>query len=417
MKASSTRLIRHSAIAVGILMVSAGQARADEALNKAIKLTNEGKYAESIAFLRQSSDKRTQATRLYYSGYCYHKLGDLANAHNVFTLLLRSYPNSREAQMAAAFLQQMSSRGTDDSPNKSATSANGSKPQLAEISASRERESSPSQQTNDDSDDAPKDLANIPDTSKIYFSSGEQGHMFVDAYVNGRPLKCMFDTGATGFTLGFNHLRQCGLPIPTGNPEGINTGWAGKAVPIWYMDVNLKMGPITRKIRAKVQEEMSMEPLIGYAFMKGLKYEIDSKGKCMIVTKPTAKGATGAQDNRLYDIPCRMINTKAVVPVRINNKVIPAIVDTGSNATIINAATAAQIGIEIPADAPTEYGGGIGGVTSFRIVEMDLRFGPISKQSFPVRIGGNSGNAIGQDFLAGWRFTIDQEKSMLRFYH
>ncbi len=410
---------KYSRIFLCIMLGSIGlhlprKAMADEALQKAIQLTNSGKYAQSIEYLRRSTDRRTQPTRLYYSGYCYHKLGDMGNARNVFLTLVRTYPSSREAQMAETFLKQMSARSTDDistTQNAGQTANN-----VAAASNSSGKQIENNAQVNDDSDEAPSDLAGIPDTSKIYFSVGEQGHMYVDASVNGRPIKCMFDTGATGFTLGFNHLRQCGLPIPNGNPQGANSGWAGRAVPIWYMDVNLKVGPITRKIRAKVQEEMSMEPLIGYAFMKGLKYEIDSKGKCMIVTKPSHSGSA-SQDNQLYDIPCKMISTKAIVPLRINNKTIPAMVDTGSNATIINAATAAGLGIEIPADAPTEYAGGIGGLTTFRVVEMDLRFGPISKQSFPVRIGGSAGNAIGQDFLAGYRFTIDQDKSMLRFYH
>ena len=402
----------------GTIFLSVPAAYADAALTKAIELTNSGKYSESIAYLRKSADPRTQATRLYYSGYCYYKLGDMGNARTVFDALVANYPKSREASLGLAFLQQIPGNG-DASANNSST---GGSANTASMHSSNRRSSSDDAQrsssptTLSDDDEDAGDLASLPDISRVYFTTGEHGHMFVDATVNGRPMKCMFDTGATGFTLGFNHLKQMGLPLPHGNPQSANSGWAGNSVPIWFMDVNLKVGPITRKIRAKVQEEMSMEPLIGYAFMKGLKYEIDNKGKCMVVSKPKFM-VSGNQENQLYDIPCKMVNTKAVVPLKVNNKQIAAFVDTGSNSTIMNAATVHSLGVDIPSDAPVEYGGGIGGVTSFRIIEMDLRFGPISKQNFPVRVGGSCGNAIGQDFLAGYRFTIDQDKQMMRFFH
>lgn len=407
--------------AICLLGIFQQESLAETPLDKAIALTNAGKYAESIEYLRRSNDARTQSTRLYYSGYCYYKLGDLNTARTLFTSITKAYPKSREAALAEAFLKQLSGspiglRDAASSPTSNESQV-GSASRTGSSSGMPDARSSPSSLNEDaGNDDDPGDLASIPDSSRIYFTQGDHGHMFVDSYVNGRPLKCMFDTGATGFTLGFNHLRQVGLAPPQGSPQGVNSGWAGRSVPIWFMDVNLKMGPITRRIRAKVQEEMNMEPLIGYAFMKGLKYEIDNKGRCMIVTKP-ARTTAGSQDNDLYDIPCKMVNTKAVVPLRVNNKQIAAFVDTGSSSTIMNMATLAKLGVEIPNDAPTEYGSGIGGVTTFRIVEMDLRFGPISKQSFPVRIGGNCGNAIGQDFLSGWRFTIDQDKQMLRFFH
>jgi hypothetical protein len=35
----------------------------------------------------------------------------------------------------------------------------------------------------------------------------------------------------------------------------------------------------------------------------------------------------------------------------------------------------------------------------------------------PVLIGGAGMNALGQDFLQGYKFTIDEKQRLIRFFH
>ena len=93
------------------------------------------------------------------------------------------------------------------------------------------------------------------------------------------------------------------------------------------------------------------------------------------------------------------------------------LIDTGASMTIISLDQASSMGLDIPDNAPVMMAGGVGGMIPFRRVGLDIRLGPIFKQDFPVMIGGNAGCAIGQDFMAGWRFTVDRDARMVKFFH
>lgn len=80
-------------------------------------------------------------------------------------------------------------------------------------------------------------------------------------------------------------------------------------------------------------------------------------------------------------------------------------------------ATLAQLGIEIDPNAPRVAIGGVGGSTTCRVMELDLQVGPVRRQNFRTLIGGAAGNAIGQDFMQGWRYTVDHDRHLLRFFH
>jgi hypothetical protein len=60
---------------------------------------------------------------------------------------------------------------------------------------------------------------------------------------------------------------------------------------------------------------------------------------------------------------------------------------------------------------------GVGGNVSMRVCYYDLRLGPITRKDFRVLVGGQAGNCIGQDFMEGWRFKVDRQKNLMRFFH
>jgi predicted aspartyl protease len=238
--------------------------------------------------------------------------------------------------------------------------------------------------------------------------------MIVDANINGHPYKCMFDSGAPGLLFGKNQLREMGIPLPQGPATTTVSGWAGVALPAWIMNLTVKVGNVERTLPATIQDDLNLRPLIGYAFIKGFQYEIDQKAKCMLLKKEQDDKQS---INSLYDVPCRVINTKPLIPVEVNNSKVPFFIDTGAAITIMNPMTAAAAHIDIPENAPVHMAGGIGGMSPYRAVNMDIRLGPIIKKDFQVLVGGNAGNAIGQDFLSGWRFTVDEQKGYMRFFH
>ncbi|MGD9681259.1 MAG: retroviral-like aspartic protease family protein [Candidatus Obscuribacterales bacterium] len=266
--------------------------------------------------------------------------------------------------------------------------------------------------------DYQEEFAGLPDQTEIRFRPGPHGHMLVDAKINGKAIQCMFDTGASGY-FGFNHLREAGLAIPKGKPDGYASGWAGRPVPVWSMTVKATLGGMTREIPVKVAEQFDMRPLLGQEFLRDYHYSIDSAGGRMMLTKKTAMKTPPKEAlNSLYDVPCEVENDREYVSLGVGKASCShVLIDTGASMTIISYPKAQSLGIEIPRDAPYMSGGGVGGSITFRQVYLDLSLGPIRKRDFPVMIGGYAGCAIGQDFMSGWRFTVDRERKLLRFFH
>ena len=262
------------------------------------------------------------------------------------------------------------------------------------------------------------EYAKLPDESQIRFTPGDHGEMFVDASVDGHPIKCHFDTGAAGF-FGMNHLRQANISPPKGKPDSYTHGWAGRPVPVWKMTVDVKIGDMTRRIPISVAEDWSSLPLIGQDFVRDYQYTIDRAAGRMTLHKKTAASAiANAPVNSLYDVPCVFENERDYVSLDVGGrKYAHVLIDTGASNTILSLAAASQLGIEIPRGAHYVMGAGVGGSLPFAIVNVDLQLGPVTRREFPVMIGGNMGCAIGQDFMSGWRFTVDRDKKLLRFFH
>lgn len=267
-------------------------------------------------------------------------------------------------------------------------------------------------------DDYQKEYAKLPDTAEIRFRPGEQGHMLVDALVNGRPMQCWFDTGANAY-FGFTNLLQAGIPLPKGEPDTSTHGWAGKTVKAWTMTIPVKVGSMTRVIPALVSSEWEKPPLLGQEFLRDYQYSIDGAGGRMLLTKKHVQSAkASAPVHSLYDVKCDVNNDREYVTLKVNGQNCHGVlIDTGAAFTIISTTMADSLGIVIPKGAPYYQGTGVGGEFTMREVELDLSLGPVNKRNFPVRIGGNAGCAIGQDFMTGWRFSVDREQKLLRFFH
>lgn len=267
-------------------------------------------------------------------------------------------------------------------------------------------------------EDYKREYAKLPDTSEIRFRPGDQGHMLVDAEINGHPMQCWFDTGANAF-FGLNNLRQAGLPLPTGEPDTRTKGWSGNTVSAWTVTLPVTLGKMTRMIPALVSAEWDKPPLIGQEFLRDYQYSIDSAGGRVSLTKKVVQSAKkSAPYHPLYDVYCDVNNDREYVTLLVNGqKCHGVLIDTGASITIISQPMADSLGIIIPKKAPYYKGSGVGGEFTMREVELDLKLGPVEKGAFPVRIGGNEGCAIGQDFMQGWRFSVDRERKLLRFFH
>lgn len=256
----------------------------------------------------------------------------------------------------------------------------------------------------------------LPQTARIRFRRGEQGHMLIDAFINGHKVEAMFDTGATGF-MDTSSLTSIGMKAPSEAPTSYAKGWAGRSVPMWRRNMEVRIGDLTRTLSVGIQQNdgSGFPPLFGQDFLRGYTYSIDDQGGWITLTK---KGQSPtASVNKAYDIPCVKRGQNDYVPLEANGKKTMVFIDTGAAGTIMDLGTFICLGLSIPADAPERVMGGVGGYIVCREVELDLKLGPINRPGFKVLVGGNGGTCIGQDFMQGTRFTVDRDRNLMRFFH
>jgi predicted aspartyl protease len=265
------------------------------------------------------------------------------------------------------------------------------------------------------------ELAKLPDDAKFYFKRGDHGHMEVTLRINNRPVPCWFDTGAAAY-FGMDQLRSAGIDVSKAVPAGYARGWAGNPVPIWRMPAQVTLGNLTRTLDIDMQQgggDSHIAALIGQDFVQGYQYEIDDKGGVVNLHKTfkTAAGQTEQKVDSLYDVPCTFSRGDDVIKMEINGRTCDAFIDTGASNTIIDARTARAAHIEITDDMERATMSGVGGNFSVVVAYVNLRVGPIRREGFRVLVGGTAGTCIGQDFMSGWRFKVDRQKGMMRFFH
>lgn len=424
-----TRIVQSTVVVVvaiilgGLQIEGQSWAAATDHLSTGIQQYKQGKYADAIRSLTAYAGANSGAgvpTAYYYMACCYYQSGRIEDAKRIYQTIARSFPKSPEAQTANAMLSRLSGTAGDTSATSGAqvASRTGASSPAGSASSGSQGGAIIKSSDADDDDRDPRyeaEYASLPQSTRIVFKRDEGGHMYVTVWLNNRPIRAIFDTGAHAH-FGLNHLSQAGISVPANAKTSQAYGWAGKAVPIWLMDADLKMGDMKRRVPITVEENMALPPLVGQEFLKELRYEIDDKGGVMTLSK-TRNNKNTAQFNSIYDVPCMHVSGDDMIPVEVQGKKTVAIIDTGAQSTILSQSTLAQLGIEIPPGSPVVSIGGVGGSTRCYVVELDLTVGPVRRQNFRTLVGGMAGNAIGQDFLQGWRYTVDHDRHLMRFFH
>lgn len=399
------------ALVLVLLILSTGPCLADHqfGFSEGYSLYSQGQYRKAAdlfsSYLRdETASRENYAAAYYYLAGCYYGMHNLKSARAMYAAVVKSFPQSKEAKPAALMLKRLGAGKPEEKPIQPAGTTSTQQVATAESTGSNRYK---------------QEYAKLPQENRVRFTRADGGHMLVRATINKRPMMVMFDTGASGY-FGKNHLRQAGLPVPTGKPDTYAVGWAGKKVPSWRSSATVTIGDMTRTIPITISEHFDMKPLIGRKFVKDLHYEIDEKGGYIIFKKPHTHKSGGASDsslNRAWEVPIRQKYGNTYVEVEYDRKKRWVLLDTGASMSILSLPTANSLGIQPDAFGPAYTSTGVGGSFKTQLAQVDMRMGPINKPEFSVHVGGNAGDAVGQDFLSGFRFTIDKEKNLLRFFH
>lgn len=371
-----------------------------------------------------AANPRNDSARYYYA-LSLHYNKDIAGATKAYAELIRLLPDSNGANYARAALAKLDaallsslppSRVAQQQYSQSASGANigGAGAQVASQAQGRQGSQSRSGASNPDD--------KLPDDCRIYYTL-ENNSFILDAYVNGRPIKMLFDTGAEDCAFGKDNLAAAGVAGPTGKPTGTAHGVGdGGAQATWNMRVDLKVGTIERKnFEIGVQENMNGEPLLGQTFFQDFTYTIDNGAHSIhFVKKRKSSGSAYADPSRdPNNVPFTRHGNEIVVNVLINGRPTKMYFDTGATSCSLSKEQVKQLGLTIPEDAETIEVVGIAGSTRAKVFTVrSLKMGPIERRDFPIHVCDSEMAGVGllgQTFYNDYQYTIDYDRGLIHF--
>ena len=368
-----------------------------------------------------AANPKNDSARYYYA-LSLHYNKDIAGATKAYAELIRMMPDSNGASYARAALAKLDAALLSSLPMPSrAAQQTYSQPGSTTSAASaggaataQFRQSSPVASNPNDK---------LPDDCRIYYTL-ENNSFVLDAYVNGRPMKMIFDTGAEICAFGKDNLAAAGIPAPTGQSTGTAHGVGdGGAQATWGMNVDLKVGTIERKnFHIKVQDSVNGHALLGQTFFQDFTYTIDNGAHSIhFVKKRNSAGSSYAVDPSRDPnaVPFVRQGNELVVTVAVNGRPTQLYFDTGATSVSLTKAQCKQLGITIPEDAENMEVIGIAGSTRAKLFNVrTLKMGPIEKRDFPIHVSDSEVaglGLLGQTFYNDHQYTIDYERGYIHF--
>lgn len=420
--------MKPTAFLAGLLALAASAIPAAKAADGpyelGLKAYKAGDYARASESFELALKKIQRDPMLwYYDALCYHQLKNWPLARSRYRTIATYFPQTAPGKAAIEALKRLDpsftlpsaagSAGATASAAAGASDSKGSAATTAPAVAIPELDPEKAEKAKADAALA-AEMATLPDTAHFYFKKGAQGHMEVDLMVNGHPVKALFDTGASAFFYA-DQLKEAGLDLNRAKAGMPTAGWAGVRVDTSVIPAEIKLGTLTRKIDIRMQESSSgfARNLIGQDMVRGYQYEIDDKGGRVDLKKAIALKPSDI--NPLYDIPMEQIGPKDYINLTVNNHATKAFIDTGASNTIFSRDVAEELGIQ-PSGESVRISG-VGGSVRMQRAYVTIRIGGMLRDGFPVLLGGSGGCALGQDLMDGWRYKVDREHKLLRFYH
>ena len=382
-----------------------------------MKALRERRFAEATKLLQRAWwTTQGDPEALYYLAVSEHYQGLTGNALTHYQILLKRYPKNQHAGAALQAISGISLKpGTVDSQNypKAKHPAASSRANTVQTYGAGARSNSRSV--------APSSYS-LPEKATLYFEHNDK-QMRIDCFINNRPVKMVFDTGATGVVIGKNQLEELGIKTPEENPSGLSGGSAIDGdQPYWMIKADLKVSTIFRPgFPIKVISYNSGPPLLGQSFIQDFDYVIDTSTGAIRLTRKGAKNSVRSSlpHTQGSSIPFQWEGTKMVVNVEVNGRPYPMFFDTGNSAAAVTFAYSdlKKLNLNTDESEGALTGGVTGSGSALRFKVKRLKLGPIEK--FDVTVLANYSALerplVGQQMYEGYEYTIDNDAKLIRF--
>jgi hypothetical protein len=380
-------------------------AQAQDALTSAIASYNKRNYKAAAEALRPLAEAKLGATANYYLGLSYLQLGYAQQAQLTFELLVKQWPESQEARLASTYLAKVAPIGQKASPVG-----------LAPLSP----EQGGSHESGAGSGKGIKLITRaeweaLPKKTRIPIQR-EHGHLWVNAKVNGRYCKMLFDTGATGCCLSLVDFPDL---VPKEVLQKAETTYVSRVygvVPVKRLTTEISLQDIMRKVPTVFIQEKGCS-LIGQNFFKEYSYQVDDFYLRLTKAPFEGEGAVVAGKSNLAAVlspaqsrlPVKTKNDKyslffekefdtMLVNIAVNNKPIKACFDTGCapDGIVMNHAMAQDFGVRN------------------NMLER-LEVGPVIRMHVRVYYADGVRHPLIGPKIFNRPYTVDQELKQIRF--
>jgi clan AA aspartic protease (TIGR02281 family) len=392
-------------LAVIACLFLAQGAWADGYFDQGVRLYNRRDFKGAASYFEVARrNNSSDSNAIYYLALTYQQLGDWARAKQQYRDLAQRFPNSQAAGYALQYLRAYDPdfvRHLDGGGGSSSGSSPSSRGVSSYGGGGEERAA---------------DYDQLPQTGRIDFKR-VRNSQYVEGSVNGHSIEMVFDTGAEMTVFGKNHLRDLGVPLPTGAPTGLASG-VGSDVPlgVWTTRVDLQVGNIRRRNFPITVQDRLDDPLLGQTFFKEYQFTTDPNSNCINLRK---KGFSVAAAGDANSVPFTKEGNELVVTALVNGKPCQMFFDTGADSIAFSPSHLKRLGITIPDDAEMGTSTGIGGTTNTASFRVDsIKLGPIQRDDVNVSVveASNMGKPLlGQSFYKDWQFTIDNDRHFIHF--
>jgi predicted aspartyl protease len=366
--------------------------------DQGVKLYSQGRYFDAAELFEKAAQSAPQnANALYYAAISYQQLGNAPRAAALYRQIVQSFPATQVAAYARTALKALQAvTAAGDSAGTASPSLDASGAGSAEGTLF------------------------APEQSRVYYQQVGDS-LVVDALVDNRPTKMIFDTGASLTLFGRNQLKALGIEIPSQQPSGMVSGVGGAGIlPIWSMRVDLQVGDIYRKNFPIAFAGNQAMPLLGQTFFKGFDYVINREDcSILFVKRKTADAAAMTDNAEGYTVPFSTEGNEMVVTALVNGNPCKMYFDTGAETTAFSMRDLAVLGITVPSQAAQGIVSGVSGQwQSYTFAIDSLTLGPIEQTNFNITAVQSDvlpRPLLGQDFYSGWQYTIDNQNKVIRF--
>jgi hypothetical protein len=348
----------------------------------AVILLTQKKFSEALKEMQVAPTEKMDWTYWMQLGDMYVGSGDLQNGVNAYQQGYNLVPNRSD-------ILEVIQRMKKEIQDKKLAAAPRKKTTVQEHLSARDGES-------------------FPDKTSMSFEMSDQSELLINAQVGSKTAQMILDPSRGSSSMSPKQLEELGGTL-TESSQPVSEGGKSKK------KLLVKIGDLARMVDFDLIESSS-KPLLGGDFLSQYKCQVDRSAGFVRLEKYGKTSMSSPLSSK--EVSFTRSGTTVILSLQINGRELPAELGNNDTTTTLTRSGLARASLAVPGNAElVSNPAGKGAAIWYRFKIPSLRMGPIDRTNFPVTYidEGPYYCRLGKDFFAGRSFSIDENRSVLRF--